>query len=640
MGVKTLTRSLLIGSSSLLLVAMAPLSAVGQTAPDEPAPEPVAAESAPPPETAAEEPRQKKPPGYYTYNPETRRWETPNWRYDPESGRYVRKEPPPPADNTSPATLDIPAEEASTNIAQLENAPEGSTFDSNTDATINQNLTSTAQSGDASVWHNTLGGNATSGDAAAIANIINLLQSNADLDGSSLATFTHNIYGDVIGDMMIDPAALAYAQLCDCLPPTDWKVNIANNGTINNNISLTAASGDASVEGNTTAGDAASGNAAAMANVVNLINSVIAANQSFIGTINIHGSLTGDILLPPGTLDALLASNAPTVNIDTSELDGSMTATLNSDSEITNNLEATAGSGNANVSGNTTAGNAASGNASTNITVLNLTGHQVIASNSLLVFVNVMGQWVGMIVNAPAGSTSAALANGGAQSSCGGCMPGELNADTNSSINNNISVAAHSGDATVSHNTTAGNATSGNAMAGINLANIINTNLSLSDWFGVLFINVFGTWNGSFGIDTAMGNLPASASGNSTVQEVKVFNFVPAGGSSFKVKPLVSSSSNTSSSDSETNAEGAVLASLMGSDGDGSGSPVLAAVNSHEDGFSFTMPIVGGILAAALLGADKYRNEQRRKATLAAYARRSALSSRVVHSWNHIWNKE
>src|SRR5690606_26762954 len=79
---------------------------------------------------------------------------------------------------------------------------------------------------------------------------------------------------------------------------------------------------------------------------------------------------------------------------------------------IVNNINTAAASGNANVSNNTQAGNATTGDAQTNVTILNLTGRNVVAANSLLVFVNVLGEWVGVIVDAPAGSTSAALGTG------------------------------------------------------------------------------------------------------------------------------------------------------------------------------------------------------------------------------------
>ncbi len=37
--------------------------------------------------------------------------------------------------------------------------------------------------------------------------------------------------------------------------------------------------------------------------------------------------------------------------------------------------------------------------------------------------------------------------------------------------------------------------------------------MSFSDWFGVLFINVFGAWTGSFGVDTEAGGLASGGSG-------------------------------------------------------------------------------------------------------------------------------
>ncbi len=63
------------------------------------------------------------------------------------------------------------------------------------------------------------------------------------------------------------------------------------------------------------------------------------------------------------------------------------------------------------VSNNTSAGSATSGNTSTAVTLFNLTGNEIIGNNALLVFVNVPGKWVGVIMNAPSGATAAALGN-------------------------------------------------------------------------------------------------------------------------------------------------------------------------------------------------------------------------------------
>jgi hypothetical protein len=137
-----------------------------------------------------------------------------------------------------------------------------------------------------------------------------------------------------------------------------------------------------------------------------------------------------------------------------------------------------------------------------------------VAKNSLLVFVNVLGKWVGMIVQAP-GSSSAMLGKDVAaasdQGSDGSNPSGSSTATTH--ITNNISVDATSGDAAVTDNKKAGDATSGNAAAGVNLVNITDSNFKLGDWFGALFINVLGSWIGDFGIKN---DTPAPAAADPT----------------------------------------------------------------------------------------------------------------------------
>ena len=156
---------------------------------------------------------------------------------------------------------------------------------------------------------------------------------------------------------------------------------------------------------------------------------------------------------------------------------------------------------------------AMAGRADTRLTLLNLTGHQVIAKNAVLVFVNVFGSWLGLIMDAPAGATSALLA-GGVDQNSSAAQPGNTtsNSNTVNTINNNLELSAASGNANVTGNTQVGDATTGDAEIAVNVGNIINSEFSISDWFGVLFINVFGNWVGSLGMDTAAGNPPANQS--------------------------------------------------------------------------------------------------------------------------------
>lgn len=492
----------------------------------------------------------------YSYNPETGHWDTTEWIYDAPSGTYVPNiisviAPPEGAvvDETSktstntlaPLVADSSSETTNTgpdsnNTIENNSKPTG-IFDLFYNAFISNNINSTAITGDALVNMNTLAGNALSGDAKAITTIFNLLQSswNLGLVGNAFTAFTQSIFGNLIGDLLLNPGQPQTSGLT--VTPSDLTVNASTNAAINNTITLEAISGDAAVTSNTTAGDATTGSATAIANIINAINSSIIAGQSFVGMLNIYGSLNGDILLPPDLISTLLASNVVGTldagNIDNAEIIGNFDNNLN----ISNNINASATSGDSTVAQNTSAGNATTGDASTNVTLLNLTGRQVIGKNALLVFVNVLGTWVGMIVDAPTGATSAALGSGITTDSSL-----TINDSTNQAITNNVDIRARSGDALVSKNTSAGSATSGDADAAVNILDLNNSQFALSDWFGVLFINVFGSWTGSFGIDTMAGSLPFPIVNTSAVtpaissENIRAFNFTPNTNGTYTLK--------------------------------------------------------------------------------------------------------
>jgi hypothetical protein len=443
-------------------------------------------------------------PERYTFNPETNHWDSNKWAFNPASGQYERvvtplvvETPPPVATDAAPTT-------------QSSNTPDqpatSSTSNTNTNATINNGITSDATTGNAAVKNNTTAGNATTGDASAIATVMNTINSSVNTNGADFATFVTDVVGDVHGDIMLYPMLLA-AMLHAATAPEESSIAVNNDATITNDLNLTATSGNADVKGNTTAGNATTGTANTVANVMNIINSIIAANQSFMGTVNIYGNLDGDILVAPDFLPQLLASN----NGGSSAPANSLTVSSQETQSIINNINLNAASGNATVAGNTSAGSATTGQAATNLVLLNLSGHQIVASDSMLVFVNVLGQWVGMIVDAPSGATAAAL---GTDVTTNNVAPDlTIDVNNNSQIVNNLNLNSQSGDATVAGNTKAGNATTGDATASANVANIAGSQLGLSGWFGVLFINVFGSWLGSFGIDTEHGNQAAPVAG-------------------------------------------------------------------------------------------------------------------------------
>jgi hypothetical protein len=413
--------------------------------------------------------------------------------------------------------------------------------------TLNNLVGSQSTTGNATVIGNTTAGSGTTGNAQALANIVNMLQSSSNVLGGDTVTFVSNINGDVNGDLMIDPNAVQTVQPAIASPGTNnLTLNNQVNSAINNTVDLQAASGNATVSNNTSAGNATTGSAKAVADVVNVINSAISGGKSFLGVVNINGNFNGDILVPPNFIDQLIAANVPTVTISTTgpssdnritngQTGNTQTVSNTTNQNITNTVNATAASGTATVTNNTSAGSATTGSAATNITAFNLTGSNVIGANALLVFVNVLGTWVGMIVNAPAGVTAAELGGSVTSSPAAGKTNTTINNNANQQINNTINVASRSGNAAVSSNTIAGNAKTGDAQTAVNLLNISNSSLSLAGWFGILFINVFGNWHGSFGVNTSAGDPPivdsqpsaVTAASSSAPAPIKVFRFVP-----------------------------------------------------------------------------------------------------------------
>lgn len=541
-----------------------------------------------------------------TYNPDTSQWDTTMWQFNSTTGAYedVPVSLPvcpanatlhggpdttaatagttpstPAADQTTDPTIDPAVTPAPVNTQSQIAAPADATpvptpapATTNTDTTNNgtvsdatsagltNTIDSNANSGSSSVVNNDTVGSVGTGNASAAANIVNLLQSQASFAGSGLTTFTANIQGDVSGDLVIDPSVLGQSNTANPVNLANATLTNTANGSITNNINLAATSGDATARNNDNVGSVTTGGANAVADVINMINSVVAANQSFLGVINIYGNYTGDILMPVDSLNALLGTTDSGTNSNAS------TAVNNSDTvNVANNVALNALTGSATASNNDSVGSVNTGNAMTNLTILNLTGHQVIAANSLLVFVNVLGKWVGLIMDAPAGTTSAAL-GGGVTNNAVLAANTQLTNTGTYGITNNITANATTGNASAVNNDNVGSVSTGNATASANIANLFNSNFSLSNWFGILFINVFGNWHGNFGVKHAAPVIAPITSGLSgpasgvatTLSNVKVFAFVP------KAAPSGGSGGNGTSGNNTM-----MLAPLMSTDGSG-----------------------------------------------------------------------
>jgi len=146
------------------------------------------------------------------------------------------------------------------------------TVENRSTGSITNNVDLLAHSGDASVDSNTNGGNATSGDARAELNLVNLINSAIGADQTFFGIF--NIYGNLNGDILFPTLGLN-GSVASSAPNSSVNNNItgpnstnnasnstSNNAditnaaqvTVNNNIDTAAVSGAANVGGNTLAG--------------------------------------------------------------------------------------------------------------------------------------------------------------------------------------------------------------------------------------------------------------------------------------------------------------------------------------------------------------------------------------------------
>ena len=493
----------------------------------------------------------------YSYNPRTGKWDTTEWLYDVAAGKYIanvvsQDAPPAYATDTNCVSncvggSDLPNLDGQTNsnITNL-NSNNSAEYSGFYDSRISNSIIAQSRSGNATGYGNTNIGNVGSGNADTILNLINILRSNWVGLGPQFTTFQDTITGNVVGDMFIDPSKIN--NINNLNQTNNLVVHNQTNGLIDNNINLNAASGNATLANNSYGGNVTTGNASAVANIINMINSMISSGQSFVGVLNIMGNLNGDILLPPDVLNSLLASNAPNSPVSTTiNNNNSINLDQSATSNIDNNIKTNATSGSSNALNNTRAGNVSTGSANNNVTVLNLTGHNVVAKDALLVFVNVLGTWVGMIMNTP-GATSAALGGGVTENITNANNISITDTSTNT-IHNNLDISATSGNALAENNTQVGNVSTGDAYVGVNVANILGSSFSLTDWFGVLFINVFGSWEGSFGVNTAAGTIIVEDN-NQTVHLPAVFYFASADARN-NTKPLPHQAQNAGAGGSE-----------------------------------------------------------------------------------------
>lgn len=325
----------------------------------------------------------------------------------------------------------------STNDTSLDSTTNNTTNQLN-DGVVNNDLYLTSDSGNNAASGNTNGNNyIITGDASVVGNVLTMLNNN--LAGNVIYGVV-NIFGDLIGDIILPESALNAFACATCGGNTSLinsgngsgsdnnnsstqtvnniydQINVAD---INNNLILDATTGGNSASGNT-GGDAyiKTGEANVIAQVLNIANTNLIGGDMWLVIINRAGRWVGQIVgTPTGSMFA--GSEGTEFSVDEngeisvvnsgngsgSTNNGSLDSTVNNTTnqkniaEVNNDLHLSANTGK-NSTNDNTGGDSyiTTGDAEVIANLVNFVNNNIVGGRLLVTFVNVFGDWTGNFI--------------------------------------------------------------------------------------------------------------------------------------------------------------------------------------------------------------------------------------------------
>lgn len=340
------------------------------------------------------------------------------------------------------------------------------------------------------------------GDVNLVVGLFNTVNSN--IIGSNFFQFLFNIFEDSEGDInLADEIATSSEGNCSssaaCLNIVD-----DNQGSIENDVLIGGSTGNNSV--NSDNGDAIikTGNANAVANIFNVLNSNIIGLNWTRFIINIFGDWMGDLILPGK--EAMQQFNEQ----GSSGCGGNCQSTnmvSSNEGQIENEVYVTANTG-----GNTASGNSSvirTGNANVKTDVLNIANSNINNQNWFFMGINNFGNWKGEIFNLPPGLAmkedfgGIKIYNLGLDDfNSNSTESGTLNIVNNNSgfIKNTVIVNVSTGGNSANSSNGSAVINTGDANVFTSLVNILNSNITGNNMLSGM-VNIFGNWEG----DVAFG---------------------------------------------------------------------------------------------------------------------------------------
>ncbi|MBI2464753.1 hypothetical protein HYV64_01305 [Candidatus Shapirobacteria bacterium] len=380
-------------------------------------------------------------------------------------------------------------------------SPESTTNTENVAEVVTSNSANSVSGANSSGGENNTEVKISTGEAVAFANVVNLI--NTNVTGSQLGIYFYNNFGGDLSNLDLNQVwkniqtneSGGVIKIQEGLIGADANLVVISNknmALVNNQVTVVANTGDNSISGSSENALILTGNATALANVINLINANLVGSKFFIGVINLSANSLGDLVLPRPDLVANQNTSCDNCTGQTQN---------NNQVTLTSNVNSTANSG-ANQTSGGAGGMIMTGNASSyanNFTTANL---DLVGGGQMFLTVNVLGQAGGKIYNWQFPGSSEEWVDGQKffsyiYSSTSQVSSGQdfLQNDNLATLNNNIKVTANTGGNRI-EGATYSDIISGRASAVANLTNLVNMNIFGSNWFFGI-INIVGNWNGN-----------------------------------------------------------------------------------------------------------------------------------------------
>lgn len=347
-------------------------------------------------------------------------------------------------------------------------------------------------------------GSIATGQANAIANILNFI--NTNIVGGPLFQLVLIGVRSNGDDIAVIPEEIdSYSGSCGvglCAGVID--INNENTAFVLNDVTLEASSGNNTISGEDVEGAIQTGDANALANVVNIVNTNLIGTTWVLAIVNILGDWAGNLFFPEASEFAATDSSGNLLG----EF-GEVTINNSNAGAIENNVSIDATSGeNAITGATTTSASVATGEVNSATNVTNVANTNLVNASLFLAFLNILGGWTGQIIGMPSGFTmadgdngQAVIANLPVSDQTSGWGDDDFTFSANNSndgtIVNNVSIEASSGNNTIEGTDEAsGSIATGDVNAFANIFNLLNTNIIGGAWY-LTVLNVMGTWSGN-----------------------------------------------------------------------------------------------------------------------------------------------